>query len=136
MTVNTSNAYSLVLQALCVWREARGESPDAQRAVLWSILNRAATSSWWNGNKAFDTTAVILFPLQYSSFNKGDANATKFPRSDDLVFQDILIMTIAPGPDMTNHATHYYSGDVVPSWAAEMTFTTQIGAFKFYKVAA
>jgi len=44
------------------------------------------------------------------------------------------LLVLTPGPDdPTGGATHYYSGDVVPSWAAEMTFTTAIGAFRFYK---
>ncbi len=104
--------------------------------MLWSILNRAARAMWWNGNKAFDTTAVILFPEQYSSFNKGDPNATKFPTSTDLVFQNILVMTIAPGADPTDRATSYYSVDIAPPyWVPSKVFTVQIDAIRFYREA-
>ena len=113
MTLTTQNLYPVFLTALAVWREARGEPLEAQRAVVWTIQNRAALGGWFGK----DAVSVILKPYQFSSFNSGDPNALKFPSSDD----------------PTDGSTHYYSGDVVPSWAAEMKFAAAIGGFKFYK---
>jgi len=119
-----------LLPVLAVWREAEGEPLEAQRAVVWTIQNRAALGGWFGK----DAVSVILKPYQFSSFNSGDPNALKFPSSDDPIFKEIILLVLTPGPDdPTDGSTHYYSGDVVPSWAAEMKFATAIGGFKFYK---
>ena len=134
MSVNTANLYGTFLTALAAWREARGEILDARRGVIWVILNRAASPKWWNGNKAFDETAVILFPEQFSSFNSGDPNATKWPVNGEAVWEETKLAAITPGPDPTGGATSYYSTDIPePSWAKDMTFTVQLGALRFYK---
>jgi N-acetylmuramoyl-L-alanine amidase len=128
------DTYSIVLLAICTWREAQNQLPVAWLGVIWSILNRAAVAAWWNGHKADDIPAVILMPYQFSSFNSADSNATKLPKLTDPVFFKILAMAQGPGPDPTGGATHYYSTDIAaPAWAAEMTFTIQLGAFRFYK---
>lgn len=129
--ITTSDAYERVLLALCCWREARGESIQAQRGVIWVILNRADKPSWWGK----DIVSVVLQPSQFSSFNKGDPNALLFPQSSDIVFREIVLLAADPGLDPTFGATHYNSlpDDNQPSWAAEMTKTADIGAFHFYK---
>jgi N-acetylmuramoyl-L-alanine amidase len=130
MTLTTQTLYPIFLTALCVWREARGEPIEAQRGVVWTIQNRAALGGWFGK----DVVSVVLKPYQYSSFNQNDPNAVKFPSSDDPIFKEIILLVLTPGTDdPTDGATHYYSGDVVPSWAAEMKFAAAIGAFKFYK---
>lgn len=132
LTVASLNAFYLA--ALCVWREAQNQPHDARLGVYWSILNRTNKAAWWNGNTAGDAAAVVLFPYQYSSFNANDPNAVKLPKSTDKIFEDITLMVLNPGPDPTAGATHYYSNDIAaPKWVSEMTFTTKIGAFLFYK---
>jgi spore germination cell wall hydrolase CwlJ-like protein len=127
--LTSSNAYATVLTALCCWREARGEPSEAWQAVIWTILNRAAKPGWWGQ----DVVSVILCPEQFSSFDQGDPNATKFPSSTDPVFPEILILAANPGTDPTDGATNYFSGDVVPDWAATMTPTVSLGALHFYR---
>jgi N-acetylmuramoyl-L-alanine amidase len=132
MSVTQINLYPTFMLALCSWREARGESSDAQLGVIHTILNRAAKPSWWGR----DVVSVVLKPEQFSSFNVGDPNATKFPVATDAIWQDILGMAIAPGPDNTAGATHYFDDsmkDDPPSWAREMTPTVKLGALNFYK---
>jgi hypothetical protein len=131
--INALNAYANVLLALCVWREADDQTIDAQIGVLWSILNRAATPEWWNGNKAFDIPAVILFPNEYDSFSPGNPDAQRYPKSDNPIFKEILILTAAPGKDPTNGATNYYSGYVVPAWAGQMEHCCDIDQMHFFK---
>jgi len=133
-SINATNAYSNVLLAVCVWREADDQPVEAQIGVMWSIFNRAAVAAWWNEEKAFNIPAVILFPKQYSSFNPGNPNASRWPKSTDSIFKEILLLTISPGSDPTKGATHYYSGDVVPDWAPKMEHTCDIGALHFFKV--
>lgn len=133
MSVAQSALYSTFLTALCAWREARGESLEAQRGVIHVILNRSAVPAWWNSHKA-DAVSTILMPKQFSSFNAGDPNAVKFPTAGDVVFQSILALAVSPGEDNVGGATHYYSVDIpAPSWTTEMTFVVQIGALRFYR---
>ena len=126
--------YELILLAICVWREARGESLACQEAVAWSIRNRAMQPSWWGDGYV----QVILQPYQYSSFNSSDVNATKFPQSTDPSWSSCLgaagAAYNATIPDPTGGATNYYDISIpAPSWAAEMTFTMQSGTLRFYR---
>lgn len=136
--ISILNAYPNVLLALCVWREADDQTIAAQIGVMWSIFNRAAAPMWWNGNKAFDIPAVILFPKQYDSFMAGDPNVTRWPLSGTelAIFMELLRLTVSPGDDPTNHATHYYTGNVVPDWAPKMEHTVDIDDVHFYKMPA
>lgn len=130
MSLTTANLYQTFLLALCAWREARGCSLQAQQGVVWTILNRAAKPGWWGT----DVISVILKPLQFSSFNVGDPNATKFPVANDPVWKEILLLAIAPGSDPTDGATNYYDTSIEPpSWTTAMTLTTQIDSLRFYK---
>jgi cell wall hydrolase len=129
-TVTTQNLYSTFLLALCAWREARGEPLDAQRGVIWTILNRAAKPGWWGR----DIISVILCPYQFSSFNQNDPNATKFPAPNDPAWPEILLAAVAPGTDPTGGATSYYDDSIpAPSWAGEMTPTVKLGRLNFYR---
>ena len=128
--ITTQTAYETVLLALCCWREARGETLEAQRGVIWSVLNRAARPGWWGK----DVVSVILMPKQYSSFNADDPNAVKLPTSTDSVWQEIMLLAVSPGADPTGGATNYYSDGIPsPSWAAEMTLTKKIDSLNFYR---
>ena len=124
--------------ALCIWREARGESVNAQIAVGCSIRNRTLKATWWNDRTAASYTAVILQPYQYSSFNASDPNAVKIPNYRDPQFRDCLGIAadIIGGAqvDTTSGATHYYDDSIdPPAWALEMTLTLELPPFKFYK---
>ena len=131
---HTDEVPKVYLMALCVWREARGTSQDAKRAVAHAIKNRAVKPSWW-GNGFVD---VILKPLQFSSFNVGDPNATKFPAQADPIFLnilDIVARVLVDDEDLTDGATHYHDRSVFPDWAAKMKRCAEVGPFTFYKEA-
>ena len=134
--------FCFTLLVLCVWREARGEGPDAMLGVAWSIRNRVLRPGWWGHS----WMSVILMPLQYSSFNHNDPNATKWPSEESPTFTDCLIaankvytfdLQQAPlVPDPTGGATHYFDASLdhnPPTWAKEMTKTCEIGRLRFYK---
>ncbi len=67
-----SQALNQFLLALCVWREARGESLRGKQLVAWTILNRSHDKRWPNTIRG-----VVLQPLQFSSFNANDPNSRK-----------------------------------------------------------
>lgn len=124
------------LLALCVWREARGEIFDAKFAVACSIRNRVNHPRWWGR----DYRSVILDPWQYSSFNSGDPNATKFPGQTDAAYTECLeaAQNVLKGiADTTEGAVSYYDKSLdhnPPKWSLspQFAYTVDLGALHFY----
>lgn len=135
--MNPFTAYPNVLLALCVWREGRGEGSAARLGILWVMLNRSHT-------RRLSIEEVILQPKQFSSFNAGDPNVSKFPSpanpAEWVAFQQICELIGSPGvSDPTSGATHYHSippTQPFPKWADPKALTVTIGAFRFYKLNA
>src|ERR1039458_1087104 len=76
MTPTQQQSANLIFLALCVWRESRGESAEAQLAVAYSILQRVAKGGWWGD----DVLSVVGHPWQYSSMTApADPNLVKYP---------------------------------------------------------
>lgn len=133
-------AYPMVLLALTVWREARGEPHDAKRGVAWSIRNRTLRPGWWGTNYV----SVITKAWQYTSMTgKGDPNLSKWPRTDD----DLWIASqqaaeeayLCAGTDPTGGAHSYFDDSLKmnpPEWAlsSQFTFTIKLGALNFYRL--
>lgn len=128
-----AQAYEQIIAALTIWRESRGESKEAQIAVLWVIMNRKADPRWPN-----TTSEVCLQAYQFSSFNPGDPNAVKMPHHADPSWQRCLEVVESPGVyDPTAGANHYHSlGDTQPKprWADPKKITVKIGHFTFYRL--
>ena len=132
----TAENYPKVLVALCVWREARGQSRDARRGVLHVILNRAAAQF-----RGGDPVAVILWPFQFSSFSAGDPNAVRLPTpvraADWAAWLQCCALADDPGEDPTGGATFYHSyqpgSNMWPDWATDDKQTAHIGQFRFYR---
>lgn len=129
-------AYHFILLTLCIWREARGEDLAAKRAVAWCIRNRVTDPGWWGRSWA----DVVLKPYQFSSFNQGDPNATKFPGPDDAAWLNSITAAhdafYGKGDDPTKGATHYYDDSIAknpPAWASKMVPTLKVGKLNFYK---
>ena len=85
-------------------------------------------------------TSVIFKREQFSSMtNAGDPNLVEWPADTDTSWNDSInaakaaIAKSAPNP--APNADHYYSGQIVPNWAATATFIAEIGAFKFFRTA-
>lgn len=130
-------SYEQFLAALCLWREARNQTMPVMRAIYQVIRNRAADRRWPDS-----IPGVILQPFQFSSFNAGDPNATKFPTpsaaADWDAFQRCLVVVDAPlEADSTGGANHYESiSDPAhrPAWCKPEKVTLELGPFRFYKL--
>ena len=131
-------AYEFTLLALCVWREARGETTDAKSGVAWTIRNRVLHPSWWG----VDWVSVILKPFQFSSFNRIDVNSTKWPAPSDTAWHACMEAAeeaySGSTADPTSGATHYFDKSLdsePPGWATDdsMTHVCDLGNFHFYK---
>lgn len=68
-----------MLAALCVWREARGESIAAKLGVVWVLRNRCEMAPAQGFKR--DMAGNILKPWAFSSFNADDPNSLKFCRA-------------------------------------------------------
>lgn len=132
-----NDIYCVFLIALCVWREARGETADAKNAVAWSIRNRVTNPRWWG----HDYVGVILMPYQYSSFNRNDPNSTKFPATNDPTWEDSMKAALAvysnppTVPDGSIGADSYFDKSLdlnPPSWSKIAVKTADIGSFHFF----
>lgn len=134
--MNTADIFEPFLKALCIWREARGQSDDAKRGVLHVILNRAAA-----GFRGATPAEVIQWPWQFSSFTFGDPNASRLPnpkrQADWQAWLACCGVVDDPGPDPTGGAVMYHSLAVGspewPAWATDEKQTAQIGPFRFYR---
>lgn len=138
MVLDSQDAYPFALASLCCWREARGEPIEAKIGQAWCIRNRVDNPSWWGK----DWVSVILKPYQFSAFNAGDPNATKFPQIIDASWQACLqaveMVWNKSVPDPTNGATHYFDKSLDsnhPAWAKDgsMIQTVAIGGLRFWK---
>ncbi len=133
-SMNPIHAFRLTLLAIAIWREARGEPNEGKIAVGEVIRNRVDDSRWpdtWED--------VILQPWQFSAFNKGDPNATKFPDPTTRAWLDCYaaacsVYEIGPEKGYANGANHYCAVSVHPSWARTDKLVAQIGRHKFYKL--
>jgi N-acetylmuramoyl-L-alanine amidase len=126
------------LLALCIWREARGETWRTKLAVGCSVRNRVHHPDWWG----HDYHSVILDPYQYSSFNASDPNSKKWPNDEDPNWLESLeaasLIINGNTTDTTSGATSYFDkslDDNPPKWAssAEMSKLRTIGSMHFYK---
>jgi spore germination cell wall hydrolase CwlJ-like protein len=123
----------LILLALCIWGEARGESKQGKEAVAHVVMNR------YKHPKRFGKTVkeVILRPKQFSCFNAGSSSKDKMLSipADDVwtaclsAAQSVYLGKVK---DNTMGATHYCRHDCFPSWRKKMTQTTKIGDHVFF----
>lgn len=117
--------------ALCVWREARGESPMGQLLVAQTIKNRVLDKRWP------DTyVGVITQPFQFSAFNKNDPNATLFPHegSESWAVCVTVADAVLASPAQFTDANHYHTKAVSPPWKDESKIVHREGAHIFYKL--
>ena len=130
-----------LLLALCIWREARGESLDAKIGVARTVINRCHTRGQ---GFAADISGNVLKPGAFSSFNEGDPNATKYPEHDDPSWRDSLKAAHDAGAsDPILGAVFYYSPpltappckhDGTCAWG-DVEHTATIGNLNFYRIA-
>ena len=125
-----------VFLALLIWREARGEPPEAQVAVGYSVMNRVERPSWWG--KSLDE--IIGKKWQYSSMSApGDPQLILFPKFDSPTWleaigiaRSVLYKTetnIVPGADS------YYDDSIsAPVWTDKAKFVAKIGKLNFFDV--
>lgn len=122
--------------AFVVWREARGESRQAQEAVAWSVLNRVTRPGWWGSN----VSEVVTKKWQYSSLtDTKDPQLTRWPLATDGVWiaaVDVARAVLAgavtnpvPGAD-----SYYDTSIAPPAWTRTARPCGRIGRLVFWDV--
>lgn len=139
--MNILQSYPLVLLALMIWREARGQSFQAKIAIAHVVNNRLRDPKgpYKNCHTLIETVTKFA---QFSSMTiPGDPNLVKWPLESDLSFQECCSAVqdmIQSTSDPTNGCNYYHSyppGDPrTPAWDTENTFKLQIGPFRFCKL--
>ena len=115
--------------ALCVWREARGESLWGKRLVAQVIENRIKDQRWP------DTyVGVITQPSQFSSFSPADPNAVLFPTETDPAWPSCVAAAdaVMQAADPFTHANHYCTIGVHPPWRDDTKMSDREGAHVFF----
>lgn len=131
-----SQAADVVFMALCMWREAGGESDDCKAGVGYCIMNRFRHPGWWGDS----ILAVIFKKWQFSSMTDPHCPIlTKWPLPSDRSWRACL--DIAEGvikgsiPNPVLGADSFFDISIPdPNWATADTFVKQIGRMKFYNV--
>jgi N-acetylmuramoyl-L-alanine amidase len=126
--------YARVLLKIMVWREMQNV-PEAWKAVVHVVLNRAAKGGWWG----HDIVTVCTTPWQFSSMSAhGDPGLLKWPREDNLwmklgkAVDDVLD---AGDPDPTGGATYYFSAPITspPTAWGQVEETLAVGSVHFFR---
>lgn len=128
----------LYILALCIWREARGESFRGKLLVGTVIRNRVHDKRWPNTYEG-----VITQRLQFSAFNPNDPNAVKYPYTgvlsngpEDAAWYDCVQaagMVLASQTTATK-ANHYHTLAVMPPWHDAAKIVDREGAHVFLEL--
>lgn len=122
--------------ALCLWREARGESVAGKIGVAMAIMNRVQRPSWWGKN----VCEVLFKKWQFSSLtDPNDRQLTTWPLANDLSWQSCLdVAWLVLDGSVTNPvpgADSYFDVSIpAPKWTITARFVAQIGKIMFYDV--
>ncbi len=140
MTPAQRQSADLIFLSLTIWREARGESAQAQLAVAYSILQRVAHPSWWGS----DVMTVVFDKWQYSSLtNPKDPQLVTWPdlpESKDPVWDSCVNAAQAALtcslPNPAPGADSYFDDSIKPSYWTRppAVFVAKIGKLNFWKV--
>lgn len=139
--LTTWNSYEMVLLAILVYREARGESHEAKIAVAHTVMNRVANPAWWGR----DVVGVITKRWQYSSLtDPKDRQLTVWPQRHDRAFEECLtvaslVLTKVYNSPLKGIDSYYddsLQGDARPKWAKDHPerFVGKIGRLNFYNL--
>jgi spore germination cell wall hydrolase CwlJ-like protein len=121
--------------AQAIYYEARGETQQGQVAVGEVVMNRMRSGLYPN------TVCGVVY--QGASLKTGcqftftcDGSMAILPRGRAWVQAQHLASAVMLGytRPITQHATHYHTTAVNPSWSGQLIETTQIGSHIFYRI--
>lgn len=116
--------------ALCIWREARGESYRGKLLVGATIRNRVEDKRW-----PHTYAGVVTQRMQFSAFNLGDPNALKFPIEGERAWAESVKAAddVLTGDPITT-ANHYHTTAVTPTWSRTDKLVDAEGSHVFFRL--
>ena len=140
----------VVLLAMCLFGEARGESVNTRRAVAQVVVNRARHAHQVFGSQRGlmfheNVVRVVTQRCQFSCFLVTDVNYEKLfdPLSHDNTHVwnsciEIASVSLASGnaqDSLTDNSDHYFDDSIQPpSWADPAKATVKFGRLQFYRL--
>ena len=127
-----------MLLAMLIFGEARGAKVhDDTRLAVGSVVRNRVLSGKFGGS---NWRGVILRPFQFSCFNSNDPNRPKLlePLKHEKkevwesCYRCAALILNGTANDITQRATHYYTGSVVPYWAIRFKRTLDMDGFHFF----
>lgn len=134
----------LVLFAMAIWGEARGDCLASKMGVAWTIINRVRRGGWYGSG----LRGVILKPKQFSCFNHGDPNREKMleplKHDSEPVWQGCWNVAAEEGKFLYDETVKSPFPDVVayfdrsmdknpPAWAKKMELVRRVGRLRFFR---
>lgn len=147
MSISYSD-FDLDQVALTIYGEARGETLEGQRAVLYVILNRLMNPGWWSrqrGDGIPDDTlaAVCRERSNFTCWNPSDSQSARLrnPKTLELpevqrIRQWVARELLDPGIDPTGGADHYCTTKAAKytKWAKGRVPIKVIRNHSFYRI--
>lgn len=140
----------VVLLAMCLFGEARGESREARRAVAQVVVNRARHAHPAFGSQRGlpfpeNVVRVITRPYQFSCMLRADVNHAKIfdPHGHERpgIWEDCLgiaqqsFTESAANDTLTQNSDHYFDDSIAPpSWADPAKETMKLGRLRFFRL--
>ena len=139
----------LLLLAMCIFGEARGQGAQGRLGVGWSIRNRVLARRNEQGLRfGKGWSGVILRLAAYSCMLPSDVNYKKLfrplqyeaPGVWQACYGAAKLSIAGAGTDPSSGATHYYDDSIPPPWwakaavikAGRMLPTVKIGRLNFF----
>lgn len=114
----------IMLIALNIYHEARGETVEGKLAIAHVTLNRADVAD-------ISVEEVVMADSQFSWTNQLD---NYDPKNTSEYAECIRIAKMAfYTEDNTNDATYYHKYDIMPHWANTYAYIGRIGNHVFYE---
>lgn len=148
------SAADILVGALTIYGEARGDTQEGRAAVAHTILNRCKARKWWGKDVSgvaedHSISAVCLKPMQFSCWNKSDPNFDKLIHMEQLgwlnmsdkafrsCLKALLDAVDAFVSDHTQGSTHYLTTSLhksgkAPEWSKRGDYI-EIGKHRFFK---
>ena len=109
-----------------VYFEARNQEPEAQRAVVYTALNRMNNSRWPD-----TACGVVRQKHQFTFYWDGKPEKVYEPEAWKEAEQAVR-EALEWSPHENSGFTHYHHYKIKPNWAEFMMGSTQIGDHIFY----
>jgi hypothetical protein len=148
--ISLSDHPPVVLLAMCLFGEARGESEETRAAVAQVVVNRARHAHRVFGSRRGlmfheNVVSVLTRPFQFSCFLTSDVNYVKL--FDPLAYEQYSVwancLTIASEAlrseklqdTLTHNSDHYFDDSIEPpTWADPAKETVKFGRLRFFRL--